>query len=81
MWHSLPFVPLDGANWPVSVAAKILDVSEKDLRKGLKEQGVAPAGVIRMAGFRRSGRHPMAYPAANLINIAETYRNSKSPGQ
>jgi hypothetical protein len=76
-WGSLPFVPLDGANWPLSVAAQVLGVPEKDLRKGIRQQGIAPAGVIRMSDFRRSGRHPMAYPAANLISIAEGFRKGE----
>jgi|SRR5712664_2687123 len=71
-WGSLPFVPLDGQNWPVSFAAKLLDIPERELSRRIKNEGIEPAGVIRMSGFRRSGRQPRAYPAAELIRIAET---------
>lgn len=70
-WTGMSFVPLDGQNWPVSFAAKLLDIPERELRKQIKDEGIEPAGVIRMSGFRRSGRQPMAYPAAELIRIAE----------
>lgn len=76
-WESLPFVPCDGQNWPLAFAAEFLDIPEKDLRKQIRDRGIEPAGVIRMAGFRRSGRQPRAYPAAELINIAETMRPSQ----
>ncbi len=75
-WESLPFVPCDGQNWPLSFAAEFLDIPERDLRKQVRDRGIEPTGVIRMAGFRRSGRQPMAYPAAELITIAEDLRPS-----
>jgi hypothetical protein len=70
-WGSLPFVSLDGENWPLSFAAMILDVPEPDLRRRVRKEKVEPAGVIRMSEFRRSGRQPMAYPAGKLIMLAE----------
>lgn len=76
-WESLPFVPCDGRNWPLAFAAEFLDIPEKDLRKQIRDRGIEPAGVIRMAGFRRSGRQPRAYPAAELITIAESFRLSQ----
>ena len=47
-WQSLPFVDLDGQNWPLSVAAKVLDVPEDDLRHLVRITGLEPAGVMRM---------------------------------
>lgn len=73
-WEGLPLVACDGQNWPVAFAARFLDIPEKDLRKQIASRGIEPAGVIRMADFRRSGRNPRAYPAAELINIAESFR-------
>lgn len=77
-WQGLPFVPCDGQNWPLAFAAEFLDIPERDLRKQIASRGVEPAGVIRMAGFRRSGRQPRAYPAAELITIAEVLRTSQA---
>ena len=73
-WSSLPILPPDGENWPLSVAAQVLDVSETELRKGIRREGLEPAGVIKLADFRRSGRHPMAYPAEALMAIADALR-------
>lgn len=73
-WGGLPFVPLDGRNWPVSFAAKLLDVPERELLRRIELEGLEPAGVIRMSGFRRSGRQPRAYPASELVRIAEDIR-------
>lgn len=73
-WTSLPILPPDGQNWPLSVAAQILDVSEQDLRKQVNKEKLEPAGVIKVTGFRRSGRHPMAYPAEALMVIADALR-------
>lgn len=70
-WQGLPFVPCDGQNWPIPFAAELLDVPERELRKRIADEGIEPAGVIRMASFRRSGRQPRAYPAVELIRIAE----------
>ncbi len=77
-WQSLPFVSPDGQNWPISFAAKLLDVPEPELRRRVKKDGIEPAGVIRMAEFRRQGRQPMAYPAAKLISIAEAIRGMQA---
>lgn len=74
-WTSLPFVEMNGQDWPISFAAQLLDVPEKDLRRGVKKQGIEPSGIIRVDGFRRSGRHPMAYPSAKLISIAEEIKD------
>ena len=73
-WQGLPFVPCDGQNWPLAFAARFLDIPERSLREQVRKRGVEPAGVIQMADFRRSGRQPMAYPAAELITIAESFR-------
>lgn len=77
-WSSLPILPPDGENWPLSVAAQVLDISEKDLRRQVNREKLEPSGVIRIAGFRRSGRHPMAYPAEALMAIADTLRPSQA---
>jgi hypothetical protein len=76
-WESLPFVSCDGQNWPLGFAAKILEIPERELRKRVKQEQVEPAGVIRMADFRRSGRQPAAYPASELIRIAENIRTAQ----
>jgi hypothetical protein len=75
-WAGAPFVDLDGQHWPLSFAAKILDVPLKDLRKLVREKGIEPSGVIRMAEFRRQGRAPRAYEAVRLIEITEAYQKS-----
>jgi len=80
-WEGLPFVPHDGNNWPLPFAASLLDIPEKDLRKQVRAEAIEPAGVIRMAGFRRSGRQPRAYPAAELIRIAESIRAGRESGE
>lgn len=80
-WDSLPLVPPDGDNWPLSLAAQLLDIPEKDLRRRVEREKVEPAGVIRMADFRRSGRHPKAYPSSELIRIAEGIRLAQAERQ
>lgn len=70
-WNSLPIVEPDGSNLPLSVVASLHDIPVERLRKAVREQDLQPSGVIRMNDFRRSGRHPMAYPATELINIAQ----------
>ena len=77
-WQGLPFVPLDGRNWPIPLAAELLEVPERELRKRIKSEGVEPAGVIRMADFRRSGRQPRAYPSSELIRIAEAIGSAQA---
>jgi hypothetical protein len=78
-WKGLPFTELDGMSWPLNFAAKILQVSELDLRKEVKQQGVEPTGVIRMRDYRSQGRQPRAYPATELIRIAEAINFPDSP--
>jgi len=81
-WESLPPVEPDGQNWPLPFAAKILDVSERRLRQEVKDRGIEPSGVLRMDDFRRSGRHPRAYPASQLITIAESFQKPQpGPGE
>ena len=79
-WEGLPFVSLDGQNWPVSFAAKLLDIPERELLRRIKREGIEPAGVIRMSGFRRSGRQPRAYPASELMRIAEDISGCQPDG-
>ena len=78
-WRSLPFVDLDGTSWPLSLAAQLLGVRESDLRKQVKEEGLEPSGVIRMRAYRSQGRQPRAYPARDLIRIAESMEFPDSP--
>jgi hypothetical protein len=72
---------MDGRNWPLPFAAELLGVSEQALRKKVAAEGIEPAGVIRMSGFRRSGRQPRAYPASELIRIAETITSAQADGK
>ena len=72
-WSGKPFVDLDGQHWPLSFAAKILEIPLKDLQKLVKDTGLEPSGVIRMSEFRRQGRQPRAYEAVKLIEITESY--------
>lgn len=78
-WRGLPFVDLDGTSWPLPFAAQLLDVPLPDLRKRVKEEGLAPSGVVRMREYRSQGRQPRAYPATDLIRIAESMEFSDSP--
>lgn len=78
-WRSLPFVDLDGTSWPLAFAAGILDVPLPDLRKRVKEEGLEPSGVVRFRDYRSQGRQPRAYPAAELIRIAEAMEFPDSP--
>lgn len=73
-WASLPFVDIDGKNWPLDFAAKMLDIPLKDLQDLVRISGLQPAGVIRMAEFRRKGRQPRAYSAEKLIMLTEEIR-------
>lgn len=73
-WRSLSFVDIDGQNWPLEFAAKMLDIPLEDLRDLVRIVHLEPAGVIRMAGFRRQGRQPRAYEARKLIEITEVIR-------
>ena len=78
-WKGLPFTELDGMSWPLNFAARILGVSELDLRKRVRDEDVQPTGVIRMRDFRSQGRQPRAYPAADLIRIAESMEFPETP--
>jgi hypothetical protein len=73
-WASLPFVDIDGKNWPLDFAAKMLDIPLKDLQDLVRISGLPPAGVIRMSDFSRKGRQPRAYPADKLILLTEEIR-------
>jgi hypothetical protein len=70
-WRSLPFVTLDGQDWPLEFAARMLDIPLTDLRKRVKDSDLQPSGVIRMRGYSSQGRQPRAYPAVKLIELCE----------
>jgi len=70
-WEGLPEVPLDGMSWPVPFAAMILDIPESRLRKMIKNAGLQPSGVMNMRPYRSQGRAARAYPAGELIRLAE----------
>jgi hypothetical protein len=71
-WAGIGFVELDGANWTVPFASKMLDFPEKDLRDLIRITGLPPAGVLNMRDYKSQGRAPRAYPAEKLIMITET---------
>jgi hypothetical protein len=73
-WKGLPFVRLDGDNWTIPFAAKMLDMTEQDVRDIIRITGLEPSGTMRMASYARQGRQPRAYPAAKLIKIAEALK-------
>lgn len=68
-WKGKPPVALDGNTWPLDFAAKTLGVSEKDLRDLVRIVRLEPAGTLKMAAYRRSGRHPRAYDASKLVRM------------
>jgi hypothetical protein len=70
-WGSLPFVDLDGQDWPLEFAARMLDVPLADLRKRVLAAGLQPSGVIRMRPYRSQGWQPRAYHATDLIELYE----------
>lgn len=70
-WAGLPSVEIDGQNWTVDFAARILDFPERDLRDLIRITGLQPAGVMNMRSYRSQGRAPRAYPAGKLIRITE----------
>jgi len=70
-WVSIATVDLDGKNWTLDFAAKILDFPERDLRDLVRISRMRPAGVMNMRGYRSSGRTPRAYPAEKLIRLTE----------
>ena len=73
-WAGIPFVEIDGVNWPLDFAAKMLDIPAKDLTDLVRIVGLQPAGTIKMASYRRQGRQPRAFEAAKLIRITEMIR-------
>jgi hypothetical protein len=68
-WGHAPDVPVDGTNWPLSFAAEHLSIPERDLRDLIRIVGLPPAGTMRMASYRRSGRNPRVYEASKLIKL------------
>jgi hypothetical protein len=68
-WAGKLPVALDGDNWPVDFAAKMLGCSEKDLRDLIRIVGLQPTGTMRMASYRRSGRNPRAYSGSKLVEL------------
>jgi hypothetical protein len=68
-WGHAPEVPVDGTNWPLPFAAKTLDIPERDLRDLIRVVGLPPAGTMKMASYRRSGRNPRVYEASKLIKL------------
>jgi hypothetical protein len=66
-WKGKMPVALDGNNWPLDFAAKMLGCSEKDLRDLVRITGLEPIGTMKMASYRRSGRHPRAYDGSKLV--------------
>lgn len=74
-WKGAELVDNDGENWPLDFAAKLLQMPEKDLRdlvrivNNLHPGALEPTGTIRMASFRRQGRHPRAYPGSKLVRL------------
>jgi hypothetical protein len=70
-WKGLPFVALDGHNWSLEFAAKMLGCTKEFLADRVRHLDVPPAGVIRMSEFSRKGRQPRAYSALTLIRICE----------
>ncbi len=79
-WHGAPFVPPDGQNWPLKIAAEMLDLPEQDIRdqvriiENIKGESIA-SGVIKANAYTRQGRQPRAYPAKKLIAICEDIRS------
>lgn len=73
-WKGEPPVALDGDNWPLDFAAKMLDIPEKDLRDLVRITGLKPSGTMSMASYRRSGRNPRVYSGTELIRICEAVR-------
>lgn len=68
-WKGKLPVALDGNNWPLDFAAKMLGCSEKDLRDLVRILRMEPMGTLRMSAYRRSGRHPRAYDGSKLVRL------------
>lgn len=74
-WAGEAPVPVDGLNWPLDFAAAMLNIPERDLRDLVRITGLKPAGTMRMAAFRRSGRNPRVYDSGKLIKIYDWVKN------
>lgn len=70
-WEGAGKVPADGQFWPVTVAAELLGMEERDLRDLIRITGLRPAGTMNMRAFRSQGRASRAYDAKKLITIHE----------
>jgi len=76
-WKGRELVESNGDHWPLDFAAKLLQLPERDLRDLVRIVGhmhpgaLEPSGTIRMAAFRRQGRHPRAYPGSKLLMLVE----------
>lgn len=70
-WGGLAPVNLDGMNWPLSTAAQLLGIDEKDLRDLVRITGLGPSGTAQMRSYRSQGRAARVYPAQSLIMITE----------
>jgi hypothetical protein len=71
-WCSIPVVELDGQNWPLEFASRMLHVPLDDLQQQVKVAKLKPSGVINMRSYKSQGRVPRVYPAEKLIRICET---------
>ena len=74
-WKGKLPVPVDGNNWPLEFAAKILGASEKDLRDLIRILGIPAVGTMKMSSYRRSGRNPRAYDASLLVRVWQTVQD------
>lgn len=77
-WVGLPPVELTGDCWPLDFAARHMGVSERDLRDVVRVTGLPPAGVMKTASYRRSGRNPRVYEAARLLELWDAVGDLKS---
>jgi len=73
-WAGLPKVSADGLNWPLDMAAKLLEIPEKDLRDLVRILGLPASGPMKTSPYRRSGRNPRVYSGSKLIKICEAMR-------
>jgi hypothetical protein len=70
-WKGLPEVPLNGQNWPLDVAAEMLDIPLNDLRVLVRVFEIEPSGTAKLASFSRQGRQKRVYSAQRLIELYE----------
>lgn len=70
-WPGAPAVPLDGRDWPLDVAAEVLEFPESLLRELVRFLELAPSGTANMRPFRSQGRTARVYPARSLIMITD----------